>query len=467
MPPAVTQATPAPATSEDPNVLFGTVDDFSANPGQIGWHSAPNLHLSIEAEKAAALAAAGPAVSPQPLFTSPLMEPDVPAVSTTAVPAPMTFAAPPPVAAPSPDPIPFDGSTSQQFVFGALTPDANSNGATTPPSPTPSPVPVFGAAPGPSVPVFGAAPTAPSPAVPSPPAPSQPMVFGAAPASMTPHVTTAPSHGTTTVEQPSRTVAEDVADFAETEAVSRLRFVTILLIIVGSYASAVTIVLVYMLIFGRTNDLESLPDLRPPTNKNGDISWKYNPPANNLAPGHVLTLGQSQRFGSLRVTPLKVTRGPLKFEHYTGQPGLARDPSEPVLKLWVKFENVSSDQTFVPLDPWVLFTRNSIDLGRKIQANGFVAEESKRRTPKPSLFYHYDMPIHSEFRIVGQNLNRELGPGDTVETFIPAEEDAGTLAGGLVWRFQFRKGYNRQSKRGVTTLVDVQFKSGDIKSENG
>ena len=266
---------------------------------------------------------------------------------------------------------------------------------------------------------------------------------------------------------PERTVAEDVADFAQNEVVSRLKFFTILLVVVGSYASAVTIVLIYTLIFGRSSALESLPDLRPRTNKNGDISWDFNPPGNNVAPGHVLSLGQSQRFGSVRVTPLKVTRGPVKFEHFSGKPELARDPSEPVLKLWVKFENVSSDQTFVPVDPWTMFTRKSVDLGRLVQANGFVALESERKKAKPTVFHFLDQNVRSEFRLVGQNLNRELGPGDSMEAFIPSEEEARSLSGELVWRFQFRKGYNRQSQRGVTTLVDVRFKSGDIQSEQG
>ena len=54
-----------------------------------------------------------------------------------------------------------------------------------------------------------------------------------------------------------------------------------------------------------------------------------------------------------------------------------------------------------------------------------------------------------------------------METFIPSEEDARNLSGDLVWRFQFRKGYNPTSKRGVTTLIDVRFNSKDIKDDRG
>jgi CRISPR/Cas system CSM-associated protein Csm4 (group 5 of RAMP superfamily) len=73
----------------------------------------------------------------------------------------------------------------------------------------------------------------------------------------------------------------------------------------------------------------------------------------------------------------------------------------------------------------------------------------------------------SEFRMVGQNLSIDLEPGEKLETFIPSDEEATSLSGDLVWRVQFRKGYNPSSKRGVTTLIDVRFNSRDVKDERG
>jgi hypothetical protein len=95
-----------------------------------------------------------------------------------------------------------------------------------------------------------------------------------------------------------------------------------------------------------------------------------------------------------------------------------------------------------------------------------VATEANRRKGKP-LNYIFDLPVFSEFRMVGQNLDRKLGPGESLETFIPSEAEAVKLDGRLVWRIQFRKGYNPKSHRGVLTLVDVQFKDSDIKSDRG
>jgi hypothetical protein len=64
--------------------------------------------------------------------------------------------------------------------------------------------------------------------------------------------------------------------------------------------------------------------------------------------------------------------------------------------------------------------------------------------------------------MVGQKLGHKLGPGESMVTFIPSDEEATALKGDLVWRFQFRKGYNRRSYRGVTTLIDVRFNSREI-----
>jgi hypothetical protein len=221
-----------------------------------------------------------------------------------------------------------------------------------------------------------------------------------------------------------------------------------------------------MLLFARSSSLESLPDLKPRTGKNGQLSWDYNPPKNDLPSGHILTLGQTRRFGNVKVTPIKVTRGPMKYQHLFAQQGGAREPSPPVLKLWVKFENVSRDQTFAPLDSHLLYTRDNENLGQFIRANGFVTVESDRKKKGHEVVHAFDMPVYSEFQVVGQNLNIDIGPGDIVESFIPSEVEGTGLNGDLVWRFQMRKGYNPSSLRGVTTLIDVRFKSSDIRNDS-
>lgn len=487
----------AAASGPTSDSLHDGADESQAVPTSVGWHSAPNLYLTPEVAGSSTAISQPPVVfssvppeepapvSQQPVTfaasaeTTPASEPvwnvatnaslpdGAPAPTTAFVPqdaiSPVTIAAEPGVQPdlPAISEIQFAAApTTNQETVVMASPEPAPPVPSAPPTVFQQPL-TFGAAPtgATTAPVtFGAAPAT-APVSPSP------VTFGAAPApTALPTFNAAPATASTAPLLPTSTVAGDAAAFAENEAESQLKFLWMLVIIVGSYASAVTLVLAYMLVFGRTSALESLPDLKPPMNKNGDISWQYNPPVNNVAPGHVLSLGQSRRFGNVKVTPLKVTRGPVKFEHYAGQPGAARLPSEPVLKLWVKFENVSRNQTFSPLDPQLLFTRDVRNLGESIRANGFVTTEADRKKGKP-LFYFFDIPVLSEFRIIGQNLNRDLAPGDTVESFVPSEEDALNLKGDLVWRFQFRKGYHPKSMRGVTTLIDVRFNSKDIVDE--
>jgi hypothetical protein len=40
------------------------------------------------------------------------------------------------------------------------------------------------------------------------------------------------------------------------------------------------------------------------------------------------------------------------------------------------------------------------------------------------------------------------------------------LQGPLAWRVHFRKGYNRSTYRGVTTIVEVDFDTKDIQADS-
>ncbi|MFK7778608.1 MAG: hypothetical protein QM501_10940 [Gimesia sp.] len=242
-----------------------------------------------------------------------------------------------------------------------------------------------------------------------------------------------------------------------------------------SYAIAAT-VLVAMLLYtkylGDPHQLESLPDLKPPV-KNDEIALQLVPENAELPAGHALKLGgPGRRFGNVMVTPLRVTRGPIEFEHYTGDSTKTREPSQDVLKLHLKFENVSSDQTFEPLDQKLLLTRVS---GRtpeaQLRANNFICRVDQKRTDAERVLV-YDMPPSWEWNLKGQNINQEkqsqkLEPGQSFETYVATNEQGiDSLTGDLVWRLQIRKGYNPKSFRGVTTLIEVLFNSDQIQAES-
>src|SRR5262249_47365899 len=118
--------------------------------------------------------------------------------------------------------------------------------------------------------------------------------------------------------------------------------------LVLSYASAVTLACLYLLylLFQRSPTLD-LPDLAPKQQPGNRVTTLlYVPPESTLPPAHRLRLGESRQFGSVRVTPVRVTRGPLHFTFFDPQANESHAPSRPVLKLHLRFENVSADQQF-------------------------------------------------------------------------------------------------------------------------
>lgn len=234
------------------------------------------------------------------------------------------------------------------------------------------------------------------------------------------------------------------------------------LLIIGSYASLMTIYVVYLTLFGRKHQLESLPDLKTVQQSGGRAAVPR--PENDLPPGHDLKLGQSQRFGNIRVTPLQVTRGPITFKHFGGDIGGSRAPSEPVLKLWLKFENLSDRQSIVPLDTTLMFFQRYTD--NHVASYNVIFREADRKQRQAQFYYMFDgMAADSEWIMVGQHTNETLAPGQSFETFVPSEANTEGLTGNLVWRVHFRKGHGPETGNGVTTLIDVRFSSDDVEPD--
>jgi hypothetical protein len=235
--------------------------------------------------------------------------------------------------------------------------------------------------------------------------------------------------------------------------------------LVLSYASAITLGFIYLWLKTRNGSALDLPD-RKPAFKNGQVGISIYPDG-PLPFSHRLKLGQSKQFGSLRITPIKVTKGRLEFESPPGSNEAPREPSfAPVLKLWVRFENVSSDQTFPALDDDLVYTQVR-DRTNTFRTNNFLRLEGDSPSAGTKISV-YDWLASSKVLMKGQDLDRPLQPGETWETYIPTNDEAqlDTLEGPLAWRVHFRKGYNRTTFRGVTTIVEVDFDSADIQSDS-
>ncbi|MCA8988089.1 MAG: hypothetical protein KDA78_10630 [Planctomycetaceae bacterium] len=232
-----------------------------------------------------------------------------------------------------------------------------------------------------------------------------------------------------------------------------------------SYASAVTLLciyLIYQMMAGSAHNLESLPDLKPPM-KDDEIAYRLVPEHARLAPGHTLKIGQSKRYGNLKVTPIAVEKASLKFVHYSGSATQNRKPVPDVLKLRLRFENVSTDQTFAPLDRTLVLKR-IVDTQNPawLRSNQFLSTSSHKGEQEHTLLL-YDLEEFGDWNFADMPELPMLKPGESIELYLPSSPDwKDRLSGNVVWRVQFRKGYNPESRRGVTTLIEVQFNLDDI-----
>ncbi len=231
---------------------------------------------------------------------------------------------------------------------------------------------------------------------------------------------------------------------------------SLLLTLLISYASAVTLALLYLLMSSRAgakpHHLESLPDITPESPK----ELSYVPSTMELAPGHSLHLGDSQRFGNIQVEPLRVTYEPLEFRHYTGNEKKTRPASPPVLKLWLRLTNVSTDQTIIPLDAPLLLKWVGKQ-GEDFEYTNQYLFPTAKREQREAVVSLYRMPVAFDWDLVGQNLGQALAPGESTEMFIPSTDDGtAEINAPTTWRVQLRKGFSTQGQ-GVTTMFEVQF----------
>lgn len=233
------------------------------------------------------------------------------------------------------------------------------------------------------------------------------------------------------------------------------------------YAIAVTLLLLFSLATGRLSlfgnaALENLPDIRPLAPN----EFRKVPDGTPVPDGHVMKLGDSRRFGDVVVTPLRVTREPLKFQGFmSGQPEESLT-SKPVLKLWLKFENQSGSYAFPPFDAGLMSHRTPpLSTDDSVIANSFL-NVSPASGGDPIRVLNYLQTMDNNFVLTGQNSAKVVAPEESLETFIACSEkiDAVTVEQGseLTWRVQFRKGVYESTGNGVTTLIDVQFNAAEI-----
>lgn len=236
---------------------------------------------------------------------------------------------------------------------------------------------------------------------------------------------------------------------------------------VNGYAIAITLLMIFCLMTGRLKlfgnaALESLPDIRPLDSN----EFRKVPDGTPVPEGHVLKLGESRRFGDVVLTPVKVTRESLMFEQFQTKAPATTLTTDPVLKLWLRFENRSGWYSFPPFDAGLMSHRTPRFSTDESTIVNSMLNVSSPGTSSPVRVLNFLQTMDNAFVIVGQQSGKAIIPEETLETFIACSEEIQyvtvTPETGYTWRVQFRKGVHGSSGHGVTTLVDVLFSETDI-----
>jgi hypothetical protein len=245
----------------------------------------------------------------------------------------------------------------------------------------------------------------------------------------------------------------------------------VLIIPLISYSILATVLAIYF--YRRLNDamdyLEAMPDQgenKGATHiKKGENSvWRPDP--ESALPSRLrVGLGQSLCLGQLEVTPLRVRRGRVQLCYENVLPDEALYDS---IILDLELRNVSEDVCFRPLDPY--FQRQ------------WKADKKDGPMPYTYLtigkqrFYGGPVPWKPGSRMIvaGQDLDRELNPGEGMKSFVCTDPDDPVYQAlreyqgsqPIEWRVQVRRGLVPMGPREVctTAVIGVEFLKKDIES---
>lgn len=216
---------------------------------------------------------------------------------------------------------------------------------------------------------------------------------------------------------------------------------SVLRLLLPSYASAVTVALIWVLLSGRRlrekDDVEIVPptDTRADPGLRADQSRKIVPPR-PVAADHVATLGKTIRLGSLEATPVSITTGKVRLKRSISTLEY-QDGGVDALKLALHLKNVGTDTIYAPLDEAFLRGRGpeTLDTFIETEDGGAIAM--------------FPLAVTSEWSIDGQEF-KELRPGESFDAVIVSDtQTASRLTSELTWRIRLRTGLNETETLGV------------------
>jgi hypothetical protein len=229
------------------------------------------------------------------------------------------------------------------------------------------------------------------------------------------------------------------------------RGVTWTTLLLASYASAVTIGLIWVLWTGRRvrEDIgEILPaaDARPDPGERASKSRRLIPPP-PIAADHLARLGATVLLGHIEATPLEIKPGSVRLERDFN--GKERKPGgDNALLLRLRLKNVSTDLLLAPFDEAFVRDRPEAD------PDSFI--ETGEGLPAIAMF---PLAVESEWSIPGQQF-RLLKPGESLETLVVSVPDAvAKMTPEMTWRIRLRTDINH------TEDLGVRFGRDDVKTK--
>jgi hypothetical protein len=219
------------------------------------------------------------------------------------------------------------------------------------------------------------------------------------------------------------------------------------LVLLRSYASAMTLACLWLLYEGRWRHTPSAPveetipaDSRLEHGLRASRSERVEPPK-PVAADRITTLGQPIRIGMLELTPIEVWSGRVVLERATSAGRRQRrEGGRGAIVVRLRLRNLSEDTVFAPLDEAFLrepdhgLPRSFLETGRGERIDLFP------------------LAIESEWSIVGQSF-RDLRPGEVREVVIPsAPETLGLVADPMTWRLTVRSGLDQIDEVGIRFL---------------
>jgi hypothetical protein len=218
------------------------------------------------------------------------------------------------------------------------------------------------------------------------------------------------------------------SEVAEQEAEAPRTSWTVVLL--ASYASALTLAVAWLLWTGRTlwQTDRSDPDSAgsgPLTAPHRAVKTDRSRASPPLPEPNLVRLGSSLSLGDLEVTPRSIVRRSLDLVHLEGATGDRRE-GPPSLVLTLGLRNRSAAGTFAPVDP--AFVRDT----------SLAVDQSFIETPGGRRISMFRLATESEWSIEGQ-VFPTLKPGETAETIVVSEPvDLAEFVGPLVWHLKLR-----------------------------